>query len=773
MIFELLKDFANVLDVMPEGHPRRRILKLFDEAIRRDVHFIDRHPTTFFQCMWNTCWWYDCPEAAKHCEEPEGGWTTSPPWEWDGPKLSELLSGWRAAKKEAKIEFHWVRSLRPPSVHLGTGQRIVLHGHQDAVNCVCYSPDGNRLVSGGKDRTLRIWDAHTGKVERVVRFESQVHSVSFAPDGRRVAIALQTRKVYVCDIHRDAGLKTLFGPDGSVNSVAFSPDGAQVVSGGGFGRICMCNADMSGFPHQLCGHLETVSSITYSQDGRYIVTGSHDKTVRVWDAKAREQLHSIRTHQAAVVDAAISPDGNRIVSAGSLEKTFVSAARTGSVLYNLQGDGGSILSVAFSPDGRKIASGTLNGTVSVWNAHSGSEIRQMLGHRGYVTSVGFSPDGQRIVSGSTDGTVRVWDAIEGEDLRLLKGENPHAARMVREAVFTNTGRHVLTDAGSQFHVWDVDTGVHLYSHEGRAVVSSPDGQFVAAGDVAGGLVQIWDAETGAEIRQFHGHTSTVRCLSYSPDSNRLVTGGEDATIRIWDPRNGDELQKMVCHSPDVNCAVFSGDGQRVIAGFSDGTVGVWDALSGLRRVLLRMQPRPIRRVSVSPDGRHIASGSNQVTIHVSDNAPRVQPQSLLRRFLNKVGVHRGSPDTRSRVLNFPENMHYVKDLAFSADGRRVFVCAAASFDRNGMACTWDLDTGECINVIQGFIDVKAAASLGCRWQAVGGREETIINDFRNGETIAACSARSQHIASHPTDCMWACLEHNHLVVMVLEGCVAP
>jgi hypothetical protein len=93
MIFDLVKDFTDVLDAMPADHPRRRILKLLDEAIRRDVHFIDRHPTTFFQCMWNTCWWYDCPEAAGHYVAPESGWSNPPPWQRDGEKLYVLLEG--------------------------------------------------------------------------------------------------------------------------------------------------------------------------------------------------------------------------------------------------------------------------------------------------------------------------------------------------------------------------------------------------------------------------------------------------------------------------------------------------------------------------------------------------------------------------------------------------------------------------------------------------------------------------------------------------------
>ena len=72
MIFNLASDFAAALAALPQDHPRRRLLSLLEEAVRRDVHFIDRHPTTLFQCMWNSCWWYDCPEAAAHYVEGKG-----------------------------------------------------------------------------------------------------------------------------------------------------------------------------------------------------------------------------------------------------------------------------------------------------------------------------------------------------------------------------------------------------------------------------------------------------------------------------------------------------------------------------------------------------------------------------------------------------------------------------------------------------------------------------------------------------------------------------
>jgi len=55
VIFDLARDFSDVLAAIPREHPKRRTLELFEEAIRRDNRFFDGHPTTLFQCVWNLC----------------------------------------------------------------------------------------------------------------------------------------------------------------------------------------------------------------------------------------------------------------------------------------------------------------------------------------------------------------------------------------------------------------------------------------------------------------------------------------------------------------------------------------------------------------------------------------------------------------------------------------------------------------------------------------------------------------------------------------------
>ncbi len=118
MVFDLASDFSAAAKAIPGERPQRRILLLLEEAVHRDIHFIARHPTRLFQCLWNSCWWYDCPEAARHYKESEG------PWSRPGPKLHKLLEAWRAAREENYFGSYWVRSLRPPATHLGTAQRV-------------------------------------------------------------------------------------------------------------------------------------------------------------------------------------------------------------------------------------------------------------------------------------------------------------------------------------------------------------------------------------------------------------------------------------------------------------------------------------------------------------------------------------------------------------------------------------------------------------------------------------------------------------------------
>jgi WD40 repeat protein len=60
-------------------------------------------------------------------------------------------------------------------------------GHAGAVSCVAYSRNGERIVSGGFDKTIKVWDAVSGKELLSIKGHTGgVLSVALSPDGNRI-----------------------------------------------------------------------------------------------------------------------------------------------------------------------------------------------------------------------------------------------------------------------------------------------------------------------------------------------------------------------------------------------------------------------------------------------------------------------------------------------------------------------------------------------------------------------------------------------------------
>ena len=429
LTFDLPADYSAALEAVDLDHPRRHILRLLDEAVRRDIHFIARHaedyPQGLFQCLWNTCWWYDCAAAAAHYVEPEGGWTeNNVPWKrpvWE--KLCTLLERWRETREQSAGRFRWLRSRRPPPIPLDKALVAVLRGHAFEVTSVSCSSDGQWIVSGSGDRTVRVWDARSSAELAVLYGHARgVTSVSCSPDARRIASGSKDNTVRVWDAESGSELIVLRGHEGVVTSVSYSPDGRQIASGSWDRTIRVWDAESGAELIVLRGHKGEVTSVSYSPDARWIASGSSDTTVRVWDAISGAELAVLRGHGGSVNSVSYNCDGQSIVSGSSDKIVKIWNAESGVELAVLRGHENSVTSVSCSPDALRIASGSIDTTVRVWDAKSGAELAIFRGHPSLVRSVSYSPDGLRIISGSWDYTACVWNVTQSIGLPVLRGQ---------------------------------------------------------------------------------------------------------------------------------------------------------------------------------------------------------------------------------------------------------------------------------------------------------------------------------------------------------------
>jgi WD40 repeat protein len=454
--------------------------------------------------------------------------------------------------------------------------------------CAALSPDGTQIAiayRAGSSGFIKVCDARTGKT--VLDWKAETHNswvtrLAFSPDGARILTGGHDQAVKVWDAQKGTLLLDAKGMMSPKCSVAFSPDGQRVVAGRGDGTSRVIDArtgqvllELKGRP-QVVGSRESSSTpgvlcLAFSPDGTRIVTGGTTGEfgtgeASVWDARTGAELLELKGHRGFVVSAAFSPDGERIIT-GCLDGTARTwDARTGTPRLELEGIKGSVLCAALSPDGKWLATGSGDfqkpGEATIWDARTGMPRLALKGTRGVVNSVSFSPDGTRIVAGGGEfakpGQAAVWDVQTGEVLVELKGLNEG----VGSVAFSADGTRIVTAAirdqtsgGAELKVWDAKTGtvlldltqkdqrVTMRGEQGGSVAFSAHGARFVTGGVRhlkslGTEAKVWDATTGKVLVELNGIKDVVLCVAFSPDGTRVATGHYNMIATVWDAETG-------------------------------------------------------------------------------------------------------------------------------------------------------------------------------------------------------------------------------------------
>jgi WD40 repeat protein len=500
----------------------------------------------------------------------------------------------------------------PRSAHWGTSGLVLQAG--SLVTSVAFIPNQPLIIAGMVSGRLQVWSMEDlEEIAQLLGHKTQVMSLAISSDGLRIVSGSRDRTMRVWDGQTFQEIGICEHED-EVNSVAFSPDSSLIASGSHDCAVWIWNALSLEKVTHLAGHENLVTSVAFFPDGTRIASASSDRTVRMWDAHTYEPFPGLQCSDP-VYAIAISSDSTRLALGERTSGTdgilhvfhIVTLAEQAQV--NISPGPYLPWAIAFSPGGDLIASGTVSGAVQVWDASNLSNITTIRGHHGQVTSIAFSSDGSQIISGSKDGTVRIRPVASSEEqLAPIPG---HDAR-VSQVVFSSDGLRLVSGSDDKsVRIWDGLTCEELAVLQGHGdivytVACSPDGTQVISGS-RDDTVRLWNAHDFQEIAVLKGHRSSVNFVTFAPDGALIASCSYDHTVRLWSSSTLQESARLEGHSAIVWSVAFSSNGTRLVSTSEDETVRVWDAVKFIQVAELEAHHRDIDSfyATFSLDGKAI------------------------------------------------------------------------------------------------------------------------------------------------------------------------
>jgi WD40 repeat protein/serine/threonine protein kinase len=288
-------------------------------------------------------------------------------------------------------------------------ESTTIPAHDKGINDISVCCSGTRVLTVGKDRSLRLWNLETGACEQTFEGHTdQVVSVAVTPRGRYAVSGSRDHTLRIWDIREGSCVHEFMGHAKPVTSVDVSPDERFALSGSEDGGVRVWDLEEKICIRILEEHSGPVSAVRFGPDARYAASGSWKGKVRLWDLESGKGIGLFKGHEDVVTAISFSPDGRYIISASEDRRIRCWNIKKGSCLRTLQGHRASITATAVSPDGRYAVSGSHDKTLRLWKLESGTCIRKFEGHTNRITSVDFWPHGQSIVSASEGKIVRLW-----------------------------------------------------------------------------------------------------------------------------------------------------------------------------------------------------------------------------------------------------------------------------------------------------------------------------------------------------------------------------
>jgi len=485
-----------------------------------------------------------------------------------------------------------------------------------AIGNVVISPNGEWLVGGCADGSLRIWELPVGRPLRALPAKQKpVSGLAFCPDGvhllvsRSGGVPLVNDRTYrgeppleLWNLSKGRVVRALAGFTGDTIGLGVAPDGRQALSVTYGGECAVWLWDLE--------------------------TG---KAVRRLLQVPLEEMHV----QGRPTQAFFTPDGHSVLIAGMKRGVLLVDPATGNIQRTLAKKRW-LGQAAFCRGDCWLAAVTDRG-FGLWHVRSGKCLweEQSLGeaHR-----VAVSADGNYLMTitggdGSGPGDrLTLWDLRRSRMVRTLTGFPPRRPGLVSVA-FSRDGTKLITaDRAGRLVRWNIQTG-------DRSRIGHPIGNICC--------VCVAATDLRAEF---------ILCGTQHPTG--IIGKGSSGLLELWcltDPRSEARFDRPSLveswrSKGYISAIALSGDGKRAVAGSSLGELQLLSLEPWPGRVLRTVQPNEdaVSALAFAEGGKSVVvaySGADKVVVYDTEQLKAIRTISIGTRWVTAF-----TPDGRWAVV---------------------------------------------------------------------------------------------------------------------------
>jgi WD40 repeat protein/serine/threonine protein kinase len=638
-------------------------------------------------------------------------------------------------------------------------ERTVFGGHVKKILALGFTPNAEKAVSVGEDRSIRVWDTASARCLKTIR------TVSFTPVAACVSADASLaatsyggayRTIDVWDLSRGVSLRKM--KDMASVSAAFSWDATRLVCVSESGAVHLMSVSEGKTLWTRPAPHSPATCAIFLKGTRRVICGFADGTLSALDEDDGTELQRISAHEGPVSCLDYSETDQAVLSGGIDETVRIFKADTGRLVRKLLGHQGPITAVHFFRQAKFALSASEDGSIKTWNVRTGRCVRTLDISPEGATACAAAPDGKALLCGDAKGAVRLWsyDAAWFDkdflDPALCRPrtfrELSELQRGFEEAVREFKDSWNSGDRGGACAGFVKMTQAPGYSWSREAILARIA---LTAKSEAQGPV------SATFIRSLRGHSESVCALAASANGLLLVTAAMDGTVAVWDVVTGDILARIDAGRP-VRAIWSLGEGGEILTVDEGARLRVWGKTGAVVREIDGVRP-PYMLDANAGIFRALSSEGAPLQLNLRDGArtvgevrlPREAPAcfdrsgSHIYMVRDKTRIQRWSVATGRYEGAFRDVGVKVTSLAVSKDHARVI----AGLD-SGEIAVCRVGTTVDISILRGHRGPVKAAAPGPRPHlcVTGGDDCTLrLWDIVTGKTLVALEGHSSPVRS--------------------------